>query len=250
MHGAVPGRRGGMVVARAKKRAKGKAMKKVIAAGRHRTPRDRPGGRGVRRAVSNGSIYHALRNEAANRRMGTAATKTRAEVKGSSNKPWRQKGTGRARAGDKRSPCGWAAEVFGPQPRDYSYSLPRKVKRLAMRSLLTLKAQEERILVVEDFSIQSGKTKELVEPQKINPQPRAGRSSCWADDDALLRRAGRNLPWCVPRLQPAVGARPVLRQHLILLEKAALELNEFYADKGAKRGVARCGPTRSSSSRS
>ena len=189
--------------------------------------------------VSNGSIYHALRNEAANRRMGTAATKTRAEVKGSSAKPWRQKGTGRARAGDKRSPL-WVhgGVVFGPQPRDYSYHLPRKVKRLAMRSLLSLKAREERILVVEDFSIQSGKTKELVQIlKKVNPQSRGRTVIVLGGTDALLRRAGRNLPDVGFLAYNRLSAHDLFyASHLILLEKAALELNEFYADK--KRGVA------------
>jgi len=107
--------------------------------------------------VSEGSIYHALRNEQANQRLGTAQTKTRGNVKGSSAKPWRQKGTGRARAGDKRSPV-WVhgGIIFGPHPKDYGYRLPRKVKRLAMRSLLSQKNAQERLVVMEDFTIESG----------------------------------------------------------------------------------------------
>ena len=81
------------------------------------------------REVSEGTIYYAIRNELANMRVGTACTKTRAEVKGSGAKPWGQKGTGRARSGHKRSPV-WVGggTVFGPKPRDYSYTMPRKMK--------------------------------------------------------------------------------------------------------------------------
>jgi len=84
-------------------------------------------------AVSEGAIYHAIRNELANQRIGTAATKTRSEVLGTHKKPWRQKGTGRARSGSKQSPVWVGGGVaFGPRPRDYNYKLPKKVKRLAI----------------------------------------------------------------------------------------------------------------------
>src|SRR6056297_571997 len=87
------------------------------------------------REVSEGSIYSAIRNELANLRVGTAKTKGRSEVRGTRKKPWRQKGTGRARAGSRQSPI-WVGGgiAFGPQPRDYSYKLPRKVKRAALKS--------------------------------------------------------------------------------------------------------------------
>src|SRR5574344_1641038 len=112
--------------------------------------------------VSTGSIYHAVRNEAANRRVGTACTKTRAEVNYSNTKPYKQKGTGNARRGDKKSPISvGGGTIFGPKPRDYSYTLPKKVKRLAMKSLLTLQAQEDRLVVVQDFTSEQGKTKDV-----------------------------------------------------------------------------------------
>src|SRR5690606_12784664 len=89
------------------------------------------------REVSQGSIYHAIRNELANARVGTHSTKTRSEVAGSHKKPWKQKGTGRARSGTKQSPVWVGGGIsHGPKPRDYSYSIPRKIKRLAMVSLL------------------------------------------------------------------------------------------------------------------
>jgi len=188
--------------------------------------------------VSEGSIYHALRNEQANRRSGTAATKTRAQVKGSSAKPWRQKGTGRARAGDKRSPL-WVhgGVIFGPQPRDYSYRLPRKVKRLAMRSLLSQKNAQERLLVMEDFTVQSGKTKDLVAIlKKIDPQAQGRTVIVLGKEDRVLRRAGRNLPDVEFLAYNRLSAHELFyASRLILLEQAAVGLNEFYADK--KQGV-------------
>ena len=87
--------------------------------------------------ISMGSIYRAVHNYLANQRSGTAATKTRGEVSGSGKKPWRQKGTGRARVGSIRSPL-WrhGGTIFGPHPRDFSYSLPKKIKKLALKSAL------------------------------------------------------------------------------------------------------------------
>ena len=108
------------------------------------------------REISEGSIYNAIRNELANRRVGTACTKGRSEVKGSGAKPWRQKGTGRARAGHKRSPI-WVGGgiVFGPKPRDYSYKMPRKIKRLAIKSILSLKAKDDgKFKIIEDFTVE------------------------------------------------------------------------------------------------
>jgi len=189
--------------------------------------------------VSTGSIYHALRNELANRRVGTASTKTRAEVKGSGAKPWRQKGTGRARAGHKRSPL-WThgGVIFGPKPRDYSYRLPRKVKRLAMRSILSQKQREDRLMVVEDFTVESGKTRDLVRIlRRIDPQPQGRTVVVLSGEDRMLKRAGRNLPDVDILSYNRLSAHELFySSKLILLEKAALSLNEFYAEK--KRGVA------------
>jgi large subunit ribosomal protein L4 len=184
--------------------------------------------------VSEGSIYHALRNEQANQRMGTAQTKTRGNVKGSSAKPWRQKGTGRARAGDKRSPV-WVhgGIIFGPHPKDYSYRLPRKVKRLAMRSLLSQKNAQERLVVMEDFTVQTGKTKDLVAIlKKVDPQTEGRTVIVLGKEDRVLRRAGRNLPSLSFLAYNRLSAHELFyASRLILLEQAAVGLNEFYADK-------------------
>jgi large subunit ribosomal protein L4 len=106
-------------------------------------------------------VYEAAINFLANQRRGTASTKTRAEVSGSNRKPWKQKGTGRARAGATRSPL-WrkGGTTFGPQPRDYSYSLPKGAKRNALKSALAAKQAEGRLLILEDLVLSAPKTKE------------------------------------------------------------------------------------------
>ncbi len=188
------------------------------------------------REVSEGSIYHAIRNELANRRVGTASTKDRGEVAGSGKKPWKQKGTGRARAGHKRSPV-WVGggKVFGPKPRDYSYSLPKKVKRLAIKSILSLKNKGDSLRVVTDFTVESGKTRDLVTALKAL----AGSERTvliLKDDDAMLRRAGRNLPWLNLLSFNRLQAHELFyARKLLLLETAALKLNEFFAEaKGGR----------------
>ena len=113
--------------------------------------------------VNDDVIYYAITNELANMRVGTACTKGRAEVHGSNAKPYKQKGTGNARRGDKKSPIMvGGGTIFGPKPRDFSYSMPKKAKRLAMKSILSMQAQSDRFTVVEDFTVESGKTKDLV----------------------------------------------------------------------------------------
>ncbi len=186
-----------------------------------------------KREVSNGSIYHAVNNELANRRVGTASTKTRGEVNYSNAKPYRQKGTGNARAGDKKSPI-WVGggTIFGPKPRDYSYALPKKVKRLAMKSLLSLSVEEERLTIVEDFTIESGKTKELVAILQNFVKENKRTLLILKDDDEMLRRAARNIPYLQVQSYNRLSAKELLYGRVILmLEGAANNLNEFYSDK-------------------
>ncbi|HVO38113.1 MAG TPA: 50S ribosomal protein L4 [Spirochaetia bacterium] len=181
------------------------------------------------RDVSEGSIYHAIRNELANRRVGTAKIKDRGEVQGSGKKPWKQKGTGRARAGHKRSPV-WVGggKIFGPRPRDYSYTIPRKVKRLAMISILSLKTREERLKVVTDFTVESGKTKDLVTALR-NLAAKERTVVVLKDDDAMIRRAGRNVPWLSFLSFNRLAAKDLFYcQKLLVLETAATKLNDFY----------------------
>ena len=111
--------------------------------------------------VKNHLLYEAVVNYRANQRRGTAFSKTRAEVRGGGRKPWRQKGTGRARAGSTRSPL-WrkGGVTFGPRPKDYSYNLPKKVKRNALKSALSLKFAEKNLLVLKELDFKEPKTKE------------------------------------------------------------------------------------------
>jgi large subunit ribosomal protein L4 len=185
------------------------------------------------REPSEGSIYHAIRNELANRRVGTASTKTRAEVHGSNKKPWKQKGTGRARAGDRKSPV-WVGggKIFGPKPRDYSYRLPRKVKRLAVTSILSLKNQGDCLRVVEDFTVQSGKTKDFMAAvSKIATGERT--VIVLGGEDALIRRAGRNLPWLSFLAWNRLAAHDLFyARRLLVLEGAVGKLNELLGGDG------------------
>ncbi len=114
-------------------------------------------------AANDHLVYEAVVNYRANQRQGTAATKTRAEVRGGGKKPWRQKGTGRARVGSTRSPL-WrkGGTVFGPQPRDYSFELPKKAKRGALRSALAHKLAAGDLILASDLEVKEPKTKEAV----------------------------------------------------------------------------------------
>lgn len=117
-------------------------------------------------------LYEAVVSFRANQRQGTASTKTRAEVKGGGRKPWRQKGTGRARAGSIRSPI-WrkGGVTFGPKPRSYYYSLPKKAKRNALRSVLSMKLAEKQLLILKTLELKEPKTKDgakLLEALKLD----------------------------------------------------------------------------------
>ena len=188
------------------------------------------------RSVSTGSIYHAIRNELANLRVGTASTKSRSEVRGSGAKPWRQKGTGRARSGTRQSPVWVGGGVaFGPKPRDYSYKIPKKLKRLAFKSIFSQKTREERLLVVEDFTVESGKTRELVKIlEGLTPENRT--AIVISGEDSMLKRAGRNVPGL------SILSYNRLRAHdlfyagrVIVFEKAVQELGRMYGEPSSKR---------------
>jgi len=182
--------------------------------------------------ISQGSIYHAIKNELANMRLGTANTKSRSEVKGSGRKRWRQKGTGRARAGTTKSPiCVGGGVAFGPKPRDYSYRLPKKLKRLAMKSILSLKLKEQRLKVIEDFSIDSGKTKELITILK-NIISKERTVIVLGNDNNMLKRAGSNVVWLSFLSFNRLRAHDIFySKNLLILESAALKLNDFYRNR-------------------
>ncbi len=185
--------------------------------------------------VNEDVIYYAITNELANKRVGTACTKTRAEVHGSNAKPYKQKGTGNARRGDKKSPITvGGGTIFGPKPRDYSYSLPKKEKRLAMKSILSLQAQEDRLTVVEDFTVESGKTKDLV--KILNNFTKGERTVILLkDDDSLIKRAGHNLPNVYFLSYNRLRAHDLFyARKVLMLESAAKNLSDFYAEKEAE----------------
>jgi large subunit ribosomal protein L4 len=151
-------------------------------------------------------------------------------VKGTSRKPWKQKGTGRARAGRRRSPL-WVGGgiIFGPKPRDYSFVLPKKMKRAAYRSLLSLKVKENKLKIVEDFTVESGKTKDLLGILK-NLVPEERSVLILKDNDSLIRRAGANIPWLTLLSYDRLNANDLLYgKNVLILETAAQNLNSMYA---------------------
>ena len=185
--------------------------------------------------VNEDVIYYAINNELANKRVGTACTKTRSEVQGSNAKPYKQKGTGHARRGDKKSPINvGGGTIFGPKPRDFGFDLPKKVKRLAMKSILSLQAQSDRLTVVEDFTVESGKTKDLL--KVLNNFAKDERTVViLKDDDAKIKQAGRNLHNVYFLSFNRLRAHDLFYgRKVILLESAAKNLSEFYKEGEAK----------------
>ena len=185
-------------------------------------------------------IYEAIKNELANKRQGTANTKTKGEVRGSGKKPWRQKGTGRARVGTRRNPV-WTGGgiVFGPKPRDYSYPLPKKVKRFAIRSILSLKNINGKLKVIENFKIENGKTKEIkVIFSPIFKNEKSALILANNDNAALIKRAGRNLPWLNCLSFNRLSAHALYySKNIVITEDAVNELNIFFKKENKKSKV-------------
>jgi len=174
-------------------------------------------------------IYEAINCELANKRQGTASTKQKGEVSGSGKKPWRQKGTGRARAGYKRSPV-WrgGSIVFGPQPRDYTQKMPKKQKRISIRNILSLQMKQGRIRVVEDFKVDSGKTKDAYNILKSLTQKQRVLV-IYKEDDQNFKRAFRNIPWVKTMSYQRLTAHDVFyAREILVLKSAAEELNNFF----------------------
>ncbi len=141
------------------------------------------------------AVYLVVKAQMANRRQGTHKTKTRKEVRGGGKKPWKQKGRGVARAGSTRSPL-WVGggRVFGPQPRDYTQAVNKKVSRLARRSVLSSKLKEQKLFVVEDFTIASGKTRDMAVVLKNFGADKTKSLFLLPAQDEMLHRASKNLP--------------------------------------------------------
>ena len=174
-------------------------------------------------------LHQTIVMQLANRRTGSAATKSKGFVSGGGKKPWRQKGTGRARAGSIRSPI-WVGggTVFGPQPRDYSYRMPRTARRAALLSALSLKKRENKIIVVDKLDLEQAKTKLMV--QALAELKVASALLVIAQADAKIERSARNLP-CVKVLRvEGLNVYDLLHyEHLILTDEALKILQEKLA---------------------
>lgn len=145
--------------------------------------------------VNEAVVHQAVVMQLASQRQGTHATKTRSMVRGGGRKPWKQKGTGRARAGSIRSPLWVGGGVaFGPHPRSYKFSMPRKARRLAIKSALSAKVNEGGLLVVEDISFAAPKTKEVVKLLGNFEAQEAKALIITAENDENVAKSSRNIP--------------------------------------------------------
>jgi large subunit ribosomal protein L4 len=173
-------------------------------------------------------LFESVRMYLANHRQGNASTKARGDVRGGGAKPWRQKGTGRARAGTVRSPI-WVGGgvVFGPKPREYRYSLPKKVRKLALKSALSVRAQEGGVTVLEKLVLEEAKTKRMAEIINRLEQER-GCLVVVKEEDQSLVRASRNLPRVRVMRARDLNSYDVLQfPHLVLTQDALNELVEW-----------------------
>jgi large subunit ribosomal protein L4 len=173
--------------------------------------------------VNEGALYHAVRQFLGNQRQGTHSTKTRSEVSGGNQKPWRQKGTGRARQGSTRAPH-WPGGgiAFGPRPRSYRTDLPRQVRQLARRSALNARANAGAIHVLEQLEFVEPKTKRMAE--LLDKLGLAGRDVLvlTAEANANVYRSGRNIPGVTVMRYRDAAAYDILRAEALVVEEAAL----------------------------
>jgi len=168
-------------------------------------------------------LYEVVKMQMANRRAGTASTKTRGEVRGGGKKPWRQKGTGRARAGSSRSPL-WVggATIFGPRPRSYTYRLPRSARRTALCAALALKQREGALVVVSAIALPEPKTKRMVEfLTRLELQDSV--LIVIPEADASVEKSARNLPWVKVLRSEGLNVYDLLRYRRVLFTQEALQ---------------------------
>jgi 50S ribosomal protein L4, bacterial/organelle len=169
-------------------------------------------------------IYLAVKAFLANQRQGTSKSKERGEVRGGGKKPWRQKGRGGARAGTSRSPL-WVGggTVFGPKPRDYRTSIPKKVKQLARKSALSYKVKDEQLLVVEDFNFEAPKTKEFVsilKNLKVNGKKVVLLTPANLEN---VYKSGRNVEKVKVINASNASTFDILNNQVLILQKSAIE---------------------------
>ncbi len=175
-----------------------------------------------------GKVHKVLLRDAiimyeTNRRQGTASTKTRGEIRGGGKKPWAQKHTGRARAGSNRSPL-WrgGGVIFGPKPRDYSFSIPRKAKKVALYSAILSKLQDDEVLVIDELAFDSPSTKRMVSLLKSLGIV----DSCLvitSNNDETIRLSSRNVRKLAIKIVSDLNAYDVVRYKRLLITKDALE---------------------------
>jgi len=173
--------------------------------------------------VNRGIIWESVVHELASARRGTHATKTRGKVSGTGKKPWRQKGTGRARVGESRNPL-WrtGGTVFGPQPRSYAYRLPKKVVRGALRAALTEKFHDGGVLVVDQLGVDEMRTRQAAELlERLDVAPKAVLVD--VQPDAKLALAVRNITGVHLVATSRLGARDVVDARQVVMTRAAVE---------------------------
>ena len=179
----------------------------------------------------NQSVVHdVVKNHLANKRQGTQSALTRAEVSGGGRKPWRQKGTGRARQGSTRAPQ-WThgGIVFAPKPRDYSYTLNKKSRRLALKSVLSAKASEQNIVVIDAIKMDAPKTAQFAKFLKaVGCDTKTLVVTAAADMNVV--KSGRNIPGCEVTFANLLNVYDVVNATKLVVDKAALAtIEEVFA---------------------
>ena len=175
-------------------------------------------------------VHDVVKNHLANCRQGTQSALTRAEVSGGGIKPWRQKGTGRARQGSIRAPQWYhGGIVFAPKPRDYSYTLNKKVKRLAMKSVLSAKAQEENLVVIDSIKMGEIKTKSFKSFLKaVNADCKA--LVVTAENDDIVVKSAANIPGVLVTFANLINVYDILNAKKLVVDQAALaKIEEVFA---------------------
>ena len=179
--------------------------------------------------IAETAVYDTVKNQLANKRQGTQSAKTRAEVRGGGRKPFRQKGTGRARQGSIRAPhYTGGGIVFAPKPRDYSYKIPKKMRRKALYSVLTSKVNDNELIVLDELKLDSYKTKEANEILKnINADNKA--YVVIAENDDKVYRSFRNIEGCDVEKANLINVYDLLRHDKLVVTKDAIaKLEEVF----------------------
>ncbi len=180
--------------------------------------------------ISNAALHMTVKNFLANQRQGTQSTKTRTEVRGGGAKPWKQKGTGRARQGSIRAPQWTGGGVaLGPKPRDYRYALNKKTRRLALKSALTAKVNDNEIMVIDSLKMDEIKTKKFVEILK-NLKIEKKAFFVTGEKEANLIASANNIPGVKTAIVDTINTYDILNHDILVIEKSAvIKLEEVYS---------------------